>query len=99
MILFLKAIKCDSSYLSKVCRDNKIAYGYKWSYNGQAKVKRDFSKRVVEQLDLKTGNVLNTFESLSAAARAVNGDSSYLSKVCRGIQKSSKGFGWRFKED
>ena len=94
-----KAIKGDSSYLSKICRDNKIAYGYKWSYNGKPVSKRNFSKRPVEQIDLKTGNVINTYESISAAAKAINGDSSYLSKVCRGIQKSSKGFGWRFKEE
>ena len=94
-----KYIKCDNSYLSKICRNNKQAFGYKWCYNGEAEEKRSFSKRSVEQIDLNTGKVVNTYESLSAAARAINGDSSYLSKVCRGIQKSSKGFGWKFKDD
>lgn len=93
-----KSIGYDESYLSKVCKKNGTIQNYKWSYKEQNYIKKNFSSRIVCQLDLKTGEILQVFPSISAAARAVNGDSSYLSKVCRGIQKSSKGFGWCFKD-
>lgn len=90
-----KSVSCDKSYLSKCCKNNKIAFGYQWRYKNEAEyITKDFSKKPVCKLDLKTGEVLEIFESISAAAKAVQGDSSYISKVCRGIQKSSKGFGW-----
>ncbi len=90
-----KTIHCDSSYLSKCCRNNKIGLGYQWRYKDNVSyTPKDFSKKQVCKLDLKTGEVLEIFESVSAAARAVQGDSSYISKVCKGTQKSSKGFGW-----
>ena len=92
-------IPCDNSYLSKICKDKKIAYGYKWEYQDNNYVKKDFTAKPVCKLDLKTGEVLEVYPSGMAAAKAVGGDSSYISKVCRGIQKSSKGFGWKFLED
>jgi hypothetical protein len=91
-----KAIGGNDSALSKACNNNKIYYNFKWKYKEQDYIKKDFSPKSVCQLDLNTGEILQIFPSISAAARAVNGDSSYLSKVCRGIQKSSKGFGWSF---
>lgn len=92
-----KKVGCDSSRISKVCRGKgKTCGGYIWQYLGEPETKRDFSKKAVLQIDLKTGEVLNTYPSISEAARAVSGDSSYISKVCRGVQKSSKGFGWKF---
>lgn len=93
------SIKCDNSYLSKVCNANKIAFGYKWEYQDKDYIKKDFTARKVCKLDLNTREILEIFPSCSAAARAVGGDSSYISKVCRGIQKSSKGFGWKFLEE
>lgn len=92
-------ISCNNSYLSKICKDKKIAFGYKWEYQDNNYVKKDFTAKPVCKLDLKTGEVLEVYPSGSAAAKAVGGDSSYISKVCRGIQKSSKGFGWKFLED
>ena len=88
------SIQCDNSYLSKICKDNKIAFGYKWEYQNSNYIQKDFTAKPVCKIDLKTGEILEIFPSGVAAAKAVNGDSSYISKVCRGIQKSSKGFGW-----
>ncbi len=92
-------IKCDNSYLSKICKANKIAFGYKWEYQDKDYIKKDFTAKRVCKIDLNTGEILEIFPSGAAAARAVGGDSSYISKVCRGIQKSSKGFGWKFLEE
>ena len=88
------AIQCNNSYLSRICKDNKIAFGYRWQYQNDDYIKKEFTAKPVCKLDLKTGEILEVFPSGAAAAKAVNGDSSYISKVCRGIQKSSKGFGW-----
>lgn len=92
-------IPCDHSYLSKICKDKKIAYGYQWEYQDNNYIKKDFTAKPVCKLDLKTGEILEVYPSGAAAAKAVGGDNSYISKVCRGIQKSSKGFGWKFLED
>lgn len=93
------SIQCDNSYLSKICKDNKIAFGYKWEYQNNDYIQKDFTAKPVCKIDLKTGDILEIFPSGAAAAKAINGDSSYISKVCRGIQKSSKGFGWCYLSD
>ena len=51
----------------------------------------------IEQLH-KDGRVLQIFDSIEAAARAVSGDSSNILKVCqnRPSYLTSKGFRWRF---
>lgn len=92
------AMQCDDSYICKLCKNKKNAFGYQWEYHDNEYIKKDFSSKQVCKIDLKTGEVLEIYPSGAAAARAVNGDSSYISKVCRGLQKSCKGFGWKFLE-
>lgn len=61
--------------------------------------KNDQGQKPVEKLDLKTGQVLATFASTSAAACA-SGDLTRASRivaVCGGRYKSSHGFFWRYK--
>lgn len=89
-----KELEKDSSYLGKVCRKNGEAYGYKWEFVNNEYIKRDFTARKVGQVDLGTNEIIAVYDSISEAARSVDGDSSYIGKVCRGIQKSSKGYGW-----
>lgn len=89
-------INCDSSSLSKVCAKGGTSHGYKWEYSDKEYEIKDFSPRKVCKIDLKTNDLLEVFESISAAARSVDGDTSYISGVCRGKYKSSKGFGWAF---
>lgn len=55
------------------------------------------SKRPVKQIDIKTGEVLAVFNSVSEASRAVGcANSANISDVCRGIYKSSHGYFWQF---
>ena len=89
-------IECDSSNISKLCKKSGTGYGYRWQYSTEDYVKRDYSARQVCQFDLNTNEILNIFSSISEAAKFVDGDSSYISKVCRGVQKSSKGYGWKY---
>ena len=90
----------DESYFSKICSNESILNGYKWKYSKNNNyIKKDYSPRPVNQIDLNTKQIIHTYQSLSEAARAVNGDSSYIGKVCRGLQKSSKGFGWEYLKE
>ena len=92
-----KFIGIDSSTLSKVCKKSGIVNGYKWQYVDCDYVKKDFSPKEVCQIDLQSNEIIAIFPSISEAAKSVDGDSSYISKVCRGIQKSSKGYGWKYR--
>lgn len=94
-----QSIKMDSSSLSKICKKNGITHGFMWRYANDKYQKKDFSAKRVGKVDLKTKQVIEEFPSTLAAAKSVDGDSSYISKVCRGIQKSSKGFGWIFLDN
>lgn len=50
----------------------------------------------VQQIDLKTSNVIREFKSVGAAAKEMNVANSNISEVCGGTQKTSCGFGWRY---
>lgn len=51
-------------------------------------------KRVI-QYDLEN-NIIKQFECISDAAKSVNGDSSFISRVCKGKQKTAYGYIWKF---
>lgn len=92
-----KMVHGDSSNISKVCRGKKQTYlGYKWRYKGSPIKPKDFSSKKINQIDLKTGKIIKTYNSISEAAKDIKGDASSLSKVCRGVQKTSKGYGWSY---
>lgn len=63
--------------------------------NALYKTKTNRSCKKVAQYDLNE-NLLNTFDSCSLAARALNLDSSTISKVCRGINKTHGGFIFKY---
>jgi HAMP domain-containing protein len=52
--------------------------------------------RKIDQIDLKTGQVIQTFVSVRAAARFIDRDKANLTQVANGVKKSSAGFGWRW---
>lgn len=56
------------------------------------------SKRKVLKIDLQTQEILDIYESISAAARAVQCNSSSISRVCSGEKKTCCGFGWKYAE-
>lgn len=57
-----------------------------------------YNARKVLQYDLD-GNLIQEFPSASEAARSVNDASGNISRACRGLIKTVKGFQWRYKED
>ena len=76
--------------------------GYFYRYQGSKALpkQRWKNKHAVEQLCLKTGRVLATFNSIQDAGRAMGITTPGISYCCNGRNgsKSAAGFGWRFAE-
>ena len=53
-------------------------------------------RKPVEQCDID-GQLINTFRSLSEAAKAINSRQGMISRCCNNERKKHKGFIWRFK--
>jgi hypothetical protein len=54
---------------------------------------------VVLQLDKKTEEVIARFDSGAEASRQAKVDASSISKCCKGKQKTSGGFKWRYEKE
>lgn len=52
------------------------------------------TRKRIHQLDFK-GNIINTYPSLTAAAKASGTDINLISKVAKGKYESMNGYGWR----
>ena len=87
---YLWKLASDDSPLRKpmTAYESSVANGIK---NGKS----------VDQIDLKTGDVVATFLSIGQAAKAVGCSKNSISIVVRhkGNSQSCKGYGWRFHED
>ncbi|CAJ1960408.1 unnamed protein product [Cylindrotheca closterium] len=60
--------------------------------------KNDQGQKPIEQLDLQTGQILNTFDSISDAARSIeNGVGNRITTACKGRYRSAHGYFWRYK--
>lgn len=57
------------------------------------------TRKVVLQIDLETGNVINEFPSIQQAAKLINGNARGISLACHGKCRQSKGYGWQFKDN
>ena len=69
------------------------AFNYKGKKGTTQKQK---TNRKVAQIDLKTKEILNVFDSIALASRETNCDGSAISKVCRGIRNKTGGFFWKY---
>ena len=67
------------------------------AYAALYETKTNSSAKEVEQYDLD-GNLLNIFRSTREAAKQLNLDSSTISKVCRGQNKTHGGFIFKYKK-
>lgn len=98
---------CDQSKIIEVCRGNRKTAGYyQWRYDDELLDKIDpvpipsCTKKRVGQYD-KNDNLIAVYESYKAAARAVDGTSSAISRICSGTPglHTHKGFKWKIVED
>lgn len=53
------------------------------------------NNKPVARLDLKTGEILEIFDSIGKAEKIFDGHN-HISAVCKGKRKSCKGYGWKF---
>lgn len=98
----------QSSKISEVCRGNRKTAGeYQWRYyeaenfeDIQPVQQRRNIKKRVGQYDLE-GNLIAVYESYREAARAVEGTSSAISRLCAGTVNlhTHKGFVWKIVDD
>lgn len=58
----------------------------------------DYGIKPVNQIDLRTGNVIKNFPSQNEASKTTNISQSAISKCCLGKRKSAGGYGWKFAE-
>lgn len=91
----------DPSYIGKCINGKRLsAYGYQW--NSQkldkipSKIKTNGIPRKVIQLDLEN-NIICIHSSLKEAAKAVNGNDSFISKVCKN-DNIAYGYKWKYFE-
>lgn len=92
---------------SKICdcckRHRETANDYQWRYADDIqdvkKVQKKFiTGKKVAQCD-EEGNILNIYPSFKEAARAVNGTSSAISRVCSGTNIRHKGYKWKLVDE
>lgn len=78
--------------------DNLIIPVYeRASYKGKkGTTQKQITNRKVAKIDLKTKEILATYDSLALAGRENNCDSSAISKVCNGKRNKCGGFFWQY---
>lgn len=70
---------------------------YNVNYGTGIKRRTEKRKKVVEQLDIVTGEVINEFKSIKEIEEKFGYHSGYISGVCLGKYKTAYGFIWRHK--
>lgn len=98
---------CHQSKITEVCRGNRRTAGnYQWRYEDAgidrlpAVPKPSCTKKKVAQYT-KDGEFIAIYDSYADAARAVNGTSSAISRICSNTPglHTHKGFVWKIVED
>lgn len=68
-------------------------------YKGAAgTTQQQITNKRVAKIDLKTNEILTIYDSIALAARENQCDASGISKVCRGIRNTTKGYKWKYVE-
>ena len=94
----------SQSKITMCCRrQRQSANDYQWRYYDDiqdvTKIEKKFiTGKKVAQCD-EDGNILAIFPSFTEAAKAVNGTSSAISRVCSGTNIRHKGYKWKLVDD
>lgn len=68
-------------------------------YKGESgTTQHQITNKKVAKIDIKTNEILALYDSIALAARENECDSSCISKVCRGIRTTTKGYKWKYVE-
>lgn len=66
-------------------------------YKGEnGTTQQQITNKKVAKIDIKTNEILATYDSIALAARENQCDASGISKVCRGIRNTTKGYKWKY---
>lgn len=89
--------------ITEVCqRKRKSTNQYQWRYvDDEQDVYMNYNPPTLSKKvgQYKDGKLINTYNSFREAAKAVNGTSSAISRICSGINKTHKGYEWKIVED
>lgn len=95
---------CHQSKITLCCqRKRETTNDYQWRYADDIQDVKPLKKKYitgkrVAQCD-EEGNILNIYNSFREAARAVDGTSSAISRVCSGTNIRHKGYKWKIVEE
>lgn len=90
----------DKSRSISKCCNHKIssAFGYKWEFENKNDISTALNKpslpKKVDQINVETGKVLKTFESIYKAAEQVNISPESISKCINGRANTAAGYAW-----
>lgn len=66
-------------------------------YKGEnGTTQQQITNKKVAKIDIETNEILATYDSIALAARENECDASGISKVCRGIRNTTKGYKWKY---
>ena len=94
----------NHSKICRACRGNiRMTGGYAWKRAGD----KDYTfiscesyqhntYSTIQQLDIKTGEVIATFKSAAEASRVKGANQSKISRVCKGKRPRTGGYKWRY---
>ena len=94
-----KAMGCTSSPIYQVCVGRKkTVKGYTWKYENKVHNKRQPRYRKVSQYSLEK-ILLETYPSIKNASQKTGVRQDSISACCRGKQKTSGGYIWRYADE
>lgn len=80
-------------------QENQI-HAIKSGLNDHSKYRSGRKNRRVAKIDLKTNEVIEIYESINDAARAVNAKTSTnIGMCCRGLRNKANGYAWSYAEE
>ena len=95
----------SQSHITQCCKKQRETdHDYQWRYvddpnpNVHEVQKKFITGKKVAKCD-EEGNILDIYPSFKEAARAVNGTSSAISRVCSGTNIRHKGYKWKLVEE
>jgi hypothetical protein len=80
---------CNNSYNQKHANENGLIPPKK-------RGKDHFLSKEINQIDIKTGDIINTFIGIADVERITGINHKNIRKVCMGKRKSAGGYGWSY---
>jgi hypothetical protein len=108
-------LKCATVIIRVCKGVKKTAKNFLWQYTSECMLNSNGTYTYIRDIDINSKNLikvdkfdlngkyLSTYNSISDAARTVDSNFEYMkssiTKVCKGLRQSSKGFIWRYSYD